>query len=784
MSVRLFVFFLIGVFLIPPASAQKKIFIASDGNDLAIGSIQHPVASVQQAIFLATQTSFNKVEIYFRKGVYYIDSSIVISAAILKGKSLLLSSQNNEQVVISGAKKVALSWKKYNNNIYVANISLDYIPDAMFVNGRQQVMARYPNYDSTARIFNGVAADAISEQRVKKWNNPSGGFFHALHSGEWGSFHYQITGKQDDGSLKMEGGWQNNRPAPLHQSFCFVENIFEELDAPGEWFYDRLNRKIYYYPLSETDLRSSKIELSHSKTLLYLKGEESNPIKNIKVQKIRFTQTKRVLMEAHEPLLRSDWMLHRSGALLIEGAQNCSIANCVFDQLGATAIMVSGFNRGITISNNHFKEIGETGVCFVGDISAVRSPAFRYEQFLDYKTIDQTPGPKNNLYPKDCLVDNNLIHDIGRVEKQSTGVEISMSENITVKNNTIYNTPRAGINIGDGTWGGHLIEYNDVFNTVMETGDHGSFNSWGRDRYWNANRKYMDSITAIHPEIILLDARKTTVIRNNRFRCDHGWDIDLDDGSSNYHIYNNICLNGGIKLREGFHRTVENNIMINNSFHPHVWFKKSEDIFRKNIVTRTYYPIQIPSWGKEVDSNLFPDSTSLLKARINHTDSNSLFGDPLFINSTIGNYKVSDKSPANLIGFKNIDDTHIGVQGYLQSQALKVTIPYLVIASKVKEKNAEVAWLDVVFRNVSGLGDRSAFGLSSENGVIIVSVKTDKGIAMSGLQPNDVLLAADDKPINNIFDLFNHYQKVNWMGKMKGTIMRSQQIQNINIQLK
>ena len=74
--------------------------------------------------------------------------------------------------------------------------------------------------------------------------------------------------------------------------------------------------------------------------------------------------------------------------------------------------------------------------------------------------------------------------------------------------------------------------------------------------------------------------------------------------------------------------------------------------------------------------------------------------------------------------------------------------------------------------------------MRSENGVIVVSVKTDKGIVSSGLQPNDVLLAADDKPINNIFDLFNHYQKVNWMGKMKGTIMRSQQIENINIQLK
>ncbi|MCO5240744.1 MAG: hypothetical protein M9904_11895 [Chitinophagaceae bacterium] len=48
----------------------------------------------------------------------------------------------------------------------------------------------------------------------------------------------------------------------------------------------------------------------------------------------------------------------------------------------------------------------------------------------------------------------------------------------------------------------------------------------------------MDSLTA--SELILLDAQKQTIIRNNRFRCDHGWDIDLDDGSSNYHIYNNL----------------------------------------------------------------------------------------------------------------------------------------------------------------------------------------------------------------------------------------------------
>jgi hypothetical protein len=45
---------------------------------------------------------------------------------------------------------------------------------------------------------------------------------------------------------------------------------------------------------------------------------------------------------------------------------------------------------------------------------------------------------------------------------------------------------------------------------------------------------------------------KPNTLRNNRWRCDHGWDIDLDDGSSHYLIYNNLLLHGGLKLREGF----------------------------------------------------------------------------------------------------------------------------------------------------------------------------------------------------------------------------------------
>ena len=53
-----------------------------------------------------------------------------------------------------------------------------------------------------------------------------------------GGFHYKIRGKDKDGNLTLEGGQQNNRPSPMHETFRFVENIFEELDYTNEWYFD------------------------------------------------------------------------------------------------------------------------------------------------------------------------------------------------------------------------------------------------------------------------------------------------------------------------------------------------------------------------------------------------------------------------------------------------------------------------------------------------------------------------------------------------------------------
>jgi hypothetical protein len=49
-----------------------------------------------------------------------------------------------------------------------------------------------------------------------------------MHRNMWGDFHCVITGKDANGNVTYEGGWQNNRRTGMHDKYRFVENIFEE----------------------------------------------------------------------------------------------------------------------------------------------------------------------------------------------------------------------------------------------------------------------------------------------------------------------------------------------------------------------------------------------------------------------------------------------------------------------------------------------------------------------------------------------------------------------------
>ncbi len=654
-------------------------------------------------------------------------------------------------------------------------VSADLQTDQLFVNGERQILARYPNYDLKQLIFHGSAEDAISPERVAKWANPAGGFLHAMHPALWGDFSYVITGKTPDGKLMLEGGWQNNRPSTpdtkfvgepkgIHKKYRFVENIFEELDTPGEWFLNTKTHTLYFYPPDGVDLSKATVEAVKLKDLVEFQGTEQAPVKFVSLKGITLRQTLRTFMETREPVVRADWAIYRGGALFFNGAEDCSVEDCFLDQLGGNAIFVNNYNRRVTVRGCHISKAGANGVAFLGDPNAARSVLLNYSQSHKLAEIDQTPGPKTDNYPAECLVDDCLIHETGCVEKQTAPVEIDLAQDITVRHCSIYDVPRAGINIGDGCWGGHVIEFCDVFDTVKETGDHGSFNSWGRDRFWGCVGG-INEVVKQAPNLPLADVVKPIILRNSRWRCDHGWDIDLDDGSSNYQITNNLCLNGGIKNREGFNRVVENNIMVNGGFCPHVWPAESQGVFSHNIVGSGYHPAGMPPppWGKEMDYNFLQKNgapgtqpaTDLQKQ--SGRDEHSLTGDVQFVDPASGNYDVKDGSPVLALGFVNFPMDQFGVQKpELKAIARTPELPGVKggAPKQISRDGTVKDWNGAQVRNIRDEGEMSVYGTPGVTGVLVVKVDAGSELAKIGLQANDVILGLNDAAVVSITDLF------------------------------
>ncbi|MDR6568401.1 PDZ domain-containing protein [Chitinophaga ginsengisegetis] len=764
------------LFLLSPVLvAQKKPAIPLLVSTHPSAAAARPSMSLQAAVAMAhvyqQQQPGRSVEIRFQPGTYFLDSTLLLTAGYFNGNVTFRPAGKPGTVTLSGGKPLQLQWAPWKNGIYKAAVNIPFEFSHLYINNAQQVRARYPNYDSSAKHYNGTAADALSPARIKTWQHPEGGYIHALHRAEWGGYHYRITGVNADGTLQLEGGYQNNRQMGMHEQHRFVENIFEELDAEKEWFYDKPTQTLYYKPAAGTNLQTATVVVSRLSETVVMKGDAAHPVKDITFKDIRFAHTNATFMDTREPLLRSDWAIYRGGAVLLDGTENCAITGCEFDHNGGNAVFVSNYNRHANISHCNIHDAGGSGICFTGNPDAVRAPLFEYNQSPVFAGMDTAAGPQSPNYPDSCMAYDNLIYRTGRIEKQSAGVQISMAMDITVSHNTIYDVPRAGINVSEGTWGGHVIEYNDVFNTVLETGDHGAFNSWGRDRWWYPDRQVMDSMVALHPWLVKQDAVKTNILRNNRFRCDHGWDIDLDDGSSNYHIYNNVCLNGGLKLREGFFRTVENNVILNNSFHPHVWFENSHDIFRHNIVTSSYKPIGIKYWGDITDYNAFPDVAAINTP----TDKHSQAGNPLFVSPATGNYQVKPGSPALKAGFKNFPMNQFGVvSANLKAIAKKAPLPVLKAATAASSNISN--WLGAQVKNIETLGERSAAGLPDNKGAFLVAVPENFRYPV---KTGDVILQLGERNVNNVNDLLKastFYANK----KVPLVIYRNQQRVNIN----
>ena len=135
---------------------EHLIYVAPDGHDSNPGTCQRPCATLEQARILAAAISRNEcqgIHVLVRAGTYYLSQPLVFASTDSGSQDcpVIFQAYPGEQPVISGGYRIDGPWKPYRNGIMMCRV----LPSSfatgnftqLFVNGRRQIRARYPDYE-------------------------------------------------------------------------------------------------------------------------------------------------------------------------------------------------------------------------------------------------------------------------------------------------------------------------------------------------------------------------------------------------------------------------------------------------------------------------------------------------------------------------------------------------------------------------------------------------------------------------------------------------------------
>ena len=392
---------------------------------------------------------------------------------------------------------------------------------------------------ATYTVPSGLRYSVDEEIVDREWAHPETGVLHTFMCQYWGNWIFAIEGRNmsEREITFARGGFQEARGCAIGREW-FVENIFEELDSPNEWFYDESEQHLYLYPNGTTPPSSGITTNLHR--LFNIQGTKDDPVYNITFINVTFTHTEPTYLQPYEVPSGGDYSIHRGGAVFAEGVDGFTVQTCLFDSPGGNGLFMSNYMRNAVVERNEFKFVGDFAIAAIGSS----------------KLMDGTTGEQ----PRGTRVINNLIHDFGLFGKQTSAYMQSLACQTEIMGNVFFNGPRSGINFNDGFGGGNVIQENLGFNVVRETGDHGAFNSWDRQPYLT---KVKDGVT---PSLIPATSYMTKNFFINNYHST--FPIDHDDGTGYYYDSYNFLVYGGYKNFIGHSQTVVNNIYVfPNAYH-------------------------------------------------------------------------------------------------------------------------------------------------------------------------------------------------------------------------
>ena len=221
--------------------------------------------------------------------------------------------------------------------------------------------------------------------------------------------------------------------APLHrygfhkrQRFYFL-NILEELDAPGEWYVDRMTHVLYFWPPAGVSAASQVALSTLRQDLVVLEGA------------------------SHVELRGLGFRASRGGGVRVAGGTGNVVSGCQLSNLGGTAVRIEGGTANGVLGTDVWEIAGE-GIRIEGGDRRTLTPAGNYAE------------------------DNHIHHFARRLKTYHPGITVHGVGN-RVSHNLIHDAPHMAIGFAGNE---HLIEYDEVHHVVTETNDSGACYN-GRD---------------------------------------------------------------------------------------------------------------------------------------------------------------------------------------------------------------------------------------------------------------------------------------------------------------
>lgn len=657
------------------APVETQIYVAKNGNDRWSGQLaapnkagtDGPLATLEGARdavrkHIVAAKPVGPIIVSIRQGTYFLERPFELTSADSGTRDCPIiyeahrTSKGVERVIISGGRTIS-GFKPVEVNgheMVVADIPEardgEWNPDQLFVNDLRAQRTRLPK-QGWYTIKSAPPAEKWQDGQDTFTFNPGEikADWHNLADVDVVTYNFWVESRMPIKSVdeaantvhlaKKSRFWLRKDFDKSAYARFTVENVFEALDTPGQWYLDRREGKLYYYPRPGEDWRKAEFVVPRLVTPISISGTAENPIQFVTFRNLRFShnQFTRPLDQSGFPQAAIDV----PGFIRAAFARNCEIDRCEFSRIGTYAVEFGDGCSNCTVRRSLINDMGAGGV-------------------------------KISHGAQRITISDNEISDGGKIFPSAVGVWIGASPHNRIVNNTISDLNYTGISVG---WSWGYAKTAGVDNLIALNYIH------------HVGRGVLSDLAGIYT----LGVSPGTTIRNNVIHdCESfsygGWGIYTDEGSSGILIEDNIVYRtktGGFHQHYGKENVLTNNVFAYAKMHQLQRTKAEEHkvfTFERNIVYYDNGPLLGGNWSDNnqvMDYNLYWDASgkpvtfagaSLDEWQKRH-DQHSLIADPLFADSKKDDFRLKPESPAFKLGFKQIDSSKVGPRGKVGVEA-------------------------------------------------------------------------------------------------------------------